>query len=66
VHLDEVEKPLLPVVMHSDLHYMEEIGVREVADDTGNLSKNIEYSANMVQREFGIGSFGVGIAEHSI
>jgi hypothetical protein len=45
---------------------MEEVRVYEVADQTGNVSKNIESSVNMAQREFGIGCMLVGIAEHSI
>jgi hypothetical protein len=45
---------------------MEEIGLREVAHDTGNMSKHVESSVNMAQRQFGIGFLGVGIAERSI
>jgi hypothetical protein len=39
VSLHEVEKPLLEVVKHADLHWMEEVGLREVAHDTGIMSK---------------------------
>jgi hypothetical protein len=45
---------------------MEEVGLREVAHDTGNKSKHIESLVNMVRREFGIGCLRVGIAERSI
>jgi hypothetical protein len=45
---------------------MEEVGLRKVAHNTGNMSKHVESLVNMVQREFGIGCLGVGIAEHSI
>jgi hypothetical protein len=45
---------------------MEEVGLREVANDTGNMAKHVESSVNMARREFGIGCLGVGIAERSI
>ena len=66
VRLHEVENPLLEVIKHADLHCMEEVGLREVAHDTGNMSKHVESSVNMARREFGIGCLGVGIAEHSM
>jgi len=66
VRLHEVENPLLDVVKHDDLHCMEEVTVREVAHDTGNMSKQIKSSVNMARREFGIGCLCVGIAERSI
>jgi len=66
VPLQEVENPLLEVVKHADLHCMEEVGPREVAHDTGNMSKQVESSMNMARREFGIGCLGVVIAERSI
>jgi hypothetical protein len=44
---------------------MEEVGLREVAHDTGNMSKHVESSVNMIRQELGIGCLGVGIAEHS-
>jgi len=66
VCLHEVENPLLEVIKHADLHCMEEVGLREVTHDTGNMSKHIESSVNMVRREFGIGWLGVGITGHSI
>ena len=66
VSLHEVENPLLEVVKYSDLHCMEEVGLREVTHDTGNMSKHVESSVDMARREFGIGCLGVGIAERSI
>jgi len=66
VRLDEVENPLLEVVKHADLHYMEEVGLREITHHTGNMSKHVESSVNMARREFGIGCLGVGIAERCI
>jgi hypothetical protein len=45
---------------------MEEVRLREVAHDTGNMSKNVESSVNMARQEFGIGCLGVDIAERSI
>ena len=40
--LHEVKNPQLEVVMYADLHCMKEVGLREVAHDTGNMSKHIE------------------------
>jgi hypothetical protein len=45
---------------------MEEVGLREVAHNVGNMSKHVESSVNVARREFGMGCLGVGIAEHSI
>jgi hypothetical protein len=45
---------------------MEEVGLRVVAHNSGNVSKHVESLVNMARREFGIGCLGVGIAEHSI
>jgi len=44
---------------------MEEVGLREVAHDTGNMSKHVESSVDTARREFGIGCLGVAIAERS-
>jgi len=66
VRLHEVENPLLEVIKHADLHCMEEVGLREVAHDTGTMSKHVESSVNMARREFGISSLAVGIAERLI
>jgi hypothetical protein len=48
MRLHEVENPLLEVVKHADLHCMEEVGLREVAHEAGNMSKYLESSVNMV------------------
>jgi hypothetical protein len=66
IRLVELENPLQEVVNHANLHCMEEVGLREVANDTGNMLKHVESSVNMARREFGIGCLGVGIAERSI
>jgi len=47
VRFHEVENPLLEVVKHADLHCMEEVGLGEVAYNTGNMSKHVESSVNM-------------------
>jgi hypothetical protein len=47
MRLDKVENPLLEVVKHADLHSMEEVGLREVAHNTGNMAKHVESSLNM-------------------
>jgi len=66
MRLHEVENPLLEVVKHANLHCMEEVGLREVAQYTGNMLKHVESSVDMARREFGICFLGVGIAERSI
>ena len=66
MRLHEVENPLLEVIKHADLHCMEEVGLREVAHDTGNMSKHIESSVNMARREFSISCPGVGMAARVI
>jgi len=48
VILHEVENLLLEVVKHADLHCMEVVGLREVAHNTGNMSKQVESLVNMV------------------
>jgi hypothetical protein len=66
LRIHEVENPLLEVVKHADLHCMQEVGLTEVADDTVNMTKQVESSVSMERREFSIGCLGVGIAERSI
>jgi hypothetical protein len=66
MRLHAVENPLLEVVKHAHLGCMPEVELREVAHNTGNVSKHVQSSVNMVGREFGIGCPGVGIAERSI
>ena len=45
---------------------MEEVGLREVTHDTGNMSKHVESLVDMAGQEFSIGCLRVGIAERSI
>jgi hypothetical protein len=61
-----VENPLLEVVKHADLHCMEEVGFREIAHNTWNMSKHFESWVNMARQEFSIRFLGVGIAERSV
>jgi len=66
VRLHEVENPLLEVIKHADLNCMEEVGLREVVHNRGNMSKHVESLVNMAPCDVGIGCLGVGIAELSI
>jgi len=66
MRLHEVENPLLEVMKQANLHCIEEVGLQEVAHDTGYMSEHVESSVNMARQEFGIGFLGVGIAERSI
>ena len=43
MHLHEVENRLLEVVKLANLHCMEEVGLREEAHDTENMSKHVEF-----------------------
>ena len=45
---------------------MEEVGLRDVAYNTGNMLKHVEFSVNMARPEFGMGHLGGGIAQRSI
>jgi hypothetical protein len=45
---------------------MEDVRIREVAHNTGNMLKDLEFLVNIECREFGIACLGVGIAESSI
>jgi len=47
--LDEVENLLLEEVKHANRHSMEQVGLQEVAHNTGNMSKQIESSVNMAR-----------------
>jgi hypothetical protein len=47
MRLHEVENPLLEVVKHADLHFMNEVGLREVTHNDGNMSKHIASLVNM-------------------
>jgi hypothetical protein len=62
----EVDNPLLEVVKQADLHCIEEVGLREVAHDAGKMSKHVQSSVHMVQREFSISCLGIGTCDHSI
>jgi hypothetical protein len=65
VCLHEVDNPLLEVFKYANLHCMEEVGIREVANDTGNMLKQVASSMHLAQREFCIGCLGVGITDCS-
>ena len=65
MHLHEGENRLLQVVKHADPHCMEEVGLREVTHNTGNMSKQVESMVNIARREFCISCLGVGLAERS-
>jgi hypothetical protein len=45
---------------------MEEVGLREIAHNTGNASKHVYCSMNVARREFGLGCLRVDITERSI
>jgi len=49
VRLHEVENPLLEVIKHANLHCMEKVGLRDVAHNTGIMSKDIESWVNMAR-----------------
>jgi hypothetical protein len=66
MRLHAVENPLLEVVKHAHLGCMQEVELRVVTHNTGNVLKHVESLVNMAGREFGIGCPGVGIAERSI
>jgi hypothetical protein len=55
MRLHEVDNPLQKVVQHADLQCIEEVVLREVAHDTGNMLKIVEFSVVMSRREFFIG-----------
>jgi hypothetical protein len=61
-----VENPLQDVVKYADLHYMEEVGIGEVAHDTGNMLNHLESSVNIVRQVFGNCCHGVAIAKRFI
>jgi hypothetical protein len=56
----------MEAVKHADLHGIEEVDLREAVHNTGNTSRQIEFSINMARREFGIGAFRVGLVECSM
>jgi hypothetical protein len=66
VRLHEAENPHVEVIKHTDLHGMEEVVLREVAHNTGTMSKHVESSVIMAPPEVGIGCLVVGIPERLI
>jgi len=64
IHLHEVENPVLEMVNHAVLHCMEEGRLRDVAHNTGNMSKHVEFLVNMAPGEIDFAFFVVGITEH--
>jgi len=64
--LHEMVNPREELFKHADLHWMEEVGLREVAHNTRQMSKQVESTVNIAQPQFGIGCLGVGIADCSI
>jgi len=66
VRQDEVENPPLDVRKHPNLQSMEEVGLQEIAHNTGNMLNHVESLLNMVQRALPTGCLGFGIAEGSI
>jgi hypothetical protein len=49
VRHQEVENPLLEVVKHGDPHCMKKVGLWEVTQHKGNMSKHVKSSVKMVQ-----------------
>jgi hypothetical protein len=49
VPLHHVEYPHLEVVKHADLRCREEVWLKEMAHNTGNLLKHVESLVNMVR-----------------
>jgi len=47
--LHDMENSPLEVVKHADLHCMKEVGLLEVANNTGNMLKRVELSVNMAR-----------------
>jgi len=66
VSLYKLKNPFLNVVNHADVHYLEKFGLREVAHNSGNMSKHTATLVNIARQEFGTGCLCVGIAERSI
>ena len=56
----------MEVIKHASLHCMEEVGLREVTHDTGNMLEHVESSVNLARREFASSCPGVGITERYI
>jgi hypothetical protein len=60
---DGVEIPLLEVVKHTKLSYLEEVGLRGVIHTRGNLSKQVESLVNTAWCEIVIGCLGFSVAD---
>ena len=50
MHLHKVKNPLLEVITHADQQCIEEVKLRGVAHNTGNMLKHVESSVNVAQR----------------
>jgi hypothetical protein len=66
ISLHKVEYALQYVVNLTNLHCMEVVGLRQVAHNTGTMSKHVESSPNMVRQMIGMGCRRIGIADRSI
>jgi hypothetical protein len=44
-----VERYLLEVIKHADLDCMDEVRLREDVDDSGDMSKYVEFSVNIAR-----------------
>jgi hypothetical protein len=42
---------------------MEEVELRQVTHDAGDMSKQVDSWVDMLRREYGFGSLGIGISE---
>jgi len=62
----EVANPFLEEVKHADQHCMEEVGLREVTHNSGNMSKHVKSFVYVAWQGFSKGCLGVLIAEHFI
>jgi hypothetical protein len=65
LRLHEGDNLPLEVVKHADLHCIKEVSLKEVAHNSGKMSRYVETSVNMAQRVISFGHLGVGIAERS-
>jgi len=48
VHQYEVESPFVVVAKQTDQHCMEEVGLQQLTEDTGNSIKHVESLVNRV------------------
>ena len=47
MHLHEVVTPVVEMIKDADLHCIEEVRLREDADHTGNMSRNVKCWNNL-------------------